>query len=209
MVTRTATTNSQGEQEQAKHYSRSLNLLPSGLYRRRRTFTELLPCGSRAYQVASYSFDVSTPRIFRASCVPQGSVCRPHRIAQIKQSSWFTVGRELGLQPSPCPEGMLCNCDTYYDRSFPRPSSSGMYTPLPSFGSEGFHLLHAQISVRSGVHSIASTGLAASRAEASWGSSWISRKWGKRITSRIVSRFVSSIIKRSIPMPKPPVGGIP
>ena len=32
---------------------------------------------------------------------------------------------------------------------------------------------------------------------------------GKRITSRIVSRPVSSIASRSIPRPRPPVGGIP
>ena len=32
---------------------------------------------------------------------------------------------------------------------------------------------------------------------------------GKKITSRMEAAFVSSIIKRSMPMPMPPVGGIP
>ena len=36
-----------------------------------------------------------------------------------------------------------------------------------------------------------------------------SRKAGKRITSRMVSRPESSIARRSIPRPRPPVGGIP
>src|SRR5205823_3738552 len=35
------------------------------------------------------------------------------------------------------------------------------------------------------------------------------RRAGKRITSRIVSRPVSTIASRSIPSPRPPVGGMP
>ncbi len=36
-----------------------------------------------------------------------------------------------------------------------------------------------------------------------------SRSAGKRMTSRIVSQPVSSIARRSMPSPRPPVGGIP
>ena len=36
-----------------------------------------------------------------------------------------------------------------------------------------------------------------------------SLSWGNRITSRIDCWLVSSITRRSMPMPSPPVGGIP
>ena len=35
------------------------------------------------------------------------------------------------------------------------------------------------------------------------------RRCGNKITSRMVSQFVINIVKRSTPMPKPPLGGMP
>jgi hypothetical protein len=35
------------------------------------------------------------------------------------------------------------------------------------------------------------------------------RKWGNRMTSRILGLSVRSMVKRSIPIPKPPFGGMP
>ncbi len=128
------------------------HLLSSGLYRRRRILTELLPCGSRA-----------------------------------SQSGWITVDRELGSPPHPAPKVTICGC--------------------------GFTIANVTQWVKSGGLEIGDWAIAAqspiSNPSFASSSSFTDRRWGKRITSRMVSRSVKSITSRSMPIPKPPVGGIP
>ena len=136
-------------------------LLSSGLYRRRRTCTELLPCGSRA-----------------------------------SQPGWATVDRELESPPHPAPKVLLFNCGFIMAKVTQWVKYEGL-----AIGDQGLET--GSRCARSLIPSPYSPVPDPSS------SSFSERRWGKRITSRMVSLLVKSMARRSMPMPKPPVGGIP
>jgi|GEM_PF-2685859 len=164
-----------------------LHLLSSGLYRRRRICTELLPCGSRAFQSlfkrdADFAETSDLCRVY-----PRKSVLSLFISVPVFQLGWITVDRELGLPPHPAPKVPVFDCGFIMANmtrwvkygGLANGDRVGCLYPIPNFYSSALSF------------------------------SFTERRWGKRMTSRMVSRSVRSIARRSMPMPKPPVGGMP
>lgn len=143
-----------------------------------------------------------------------------HRTPALRLTG-FPVGLDyrrsgIGIAPSPCPEGSSIRLWVHYGKCGARGQIKGL-------GSGERGLGNGERGLGSGDWGAGTGDWGTGNGERGTGtgnypipspyspasSSFTERRWGKRITSRMVSLSVRSITSRSMPIPKPPVGGIP